>query len=369
MLKTIFIILISLHGLIHSVGFVKAFNVAVVDNLLTPISRPIGMLWLVSGLGFILTAILLITSKNWWGFVAVPILLLSQIILILSWSDAKFGTLPNLIILIVAITNIGLFLIQNRFETIVRNDLAHNNSLSTELLTEDDIAHLPIPIQNYIRYTKSVGQPKVKSVRAVFIGGIRGSLKEPYMQIRSLQYNFYQTPSRYFYMTANKMGLPATGLHLYNNQTATFEVMLLNWLPIISAKGEKMNQAETVTLFNDMCFIAPATLIDDRISWELIDNLTVKATYTNGDISISAALYFNESGEMVNFISSDRFETDGKKYLSYPWKTPVSQYKEINGYLLPSKAKLIYEKPDGDFTYGELEFKDVRYNLNSFLHL
>lgn len=163
------------------------------------------------------------------------------------------------------------------------------------------------------------------------------------------------------------MGLPATGLHLYQDKTATFEVKLLNWLPVVSARGEKMNQAETVTLINDMCFIAPATLIDKRIAWEQIDELSVKAVYANGDISVSAILYFNEKGELINFISPDRFETDGKKYQSYPWKTPVSEYKERNGYVLPSKAKLIYEKSDGDFTYGELEYKEVKYNVEQMV--
>jgi hypothetical protein len=164
-------------------------------------------------------------------------------------------------------------------------------------------------------------------------------------------------------MSASKMGLPATGLHLYQNETATFEVKLLNWFKVVDAAGDKMNQAETVTLLNDMCFIAPSTLIDDRIKWEVIDDKKVKAMYQNGSISVSAVLYFNDKGELVNFISNDRYDTDGKKYESYPWATPVDNYRMMNGYLLPGKAKLIYQRPDGDFTYGELEFKNVKYNL------
>jgi len=159
------------------------------------------------------------------------------------------------------------------------------------------------------------------------------------------------------------MGLPATGLHLYQNENATFIVKLLNWFKVVDAKGEKMNQAETVTLLNDMCFIAPATLIDLRITWKTINDSTVKAAFKNGSISISAMLYFNEKGELVNFISNNRYDTDGKKYDNYPWATPVEDYRMANGYLLPSKAKLIYQKPGGDFTYGELEYKSVRYNL------
>jgi len=73
--------------------------------------------------------------------------------------------------------------------------------------------------------------------------------------------------------------LPAIGLHIYKNETATFRVKMLNLFKVVDAKGDKMNQAETVTLFNDMCFIAPATLIGKKISWEVLNETTVKGVY------------------------------------------------------------------------------------------
>lgn len=366
MQKIIFTIFILIHGVIHMLGFVKAFNIAKVEQLLLPISRPVGVLWLVTAAGFAFSAILFTGGKSWWGFVAIPAVALSQILIFLSWSDAKFGTIPNLIILFAAVVSIGSFMLQNRFQATVKADLAVNNLSAREILTEADIARLPAPVQKYLRYTKSVGQPKVSNFRAEFTGGMRGKPEQEYMKLHSVQYNFYHKPSRYFFMTASQMGLPATGLHIYQNETATFDVKLLNVYPVVAAKGEKLNQAETVTLLNDMCFIAPAALIDERITWQTLDNLSARAVFKNGGYEISATLFFNDKGELVNFISNDRYETDGKKYENYPWETPVSDYREMNGYLLPSKAKLVYKKPGGDFTYGELEYKDVQYNVTEF---
>lgn len=186
------------------------------------------------------------------------------------------------------------------------------------------------------------------------------------MKIHSVQYNFYKCFSRYFFLQATKVGMPATGLHAYKQQRAAFNVKMLNWIEVVDAKGEKLDQAETVTVLNDMCFIAPATLIDRRIDWEIIDDTTVKAKFSNGRISVSALLYFNKNGELRNFRSEDRYDTDGIRYDNYPWKTPVEDYRLKNGYMLPSREKLIYEKPEGDFTYGELEYKKVEYNLPDF---
>lgn len=358
-----FIILVLLHALIHLIGFVKAFNPGQVTALTMPVSKPAGVAWLVVTLLFIVFGMLFWTGNKYAWLIGMAAVLTSQVLIITVWKDAKFGTIPNVVILLVAVVSLGGFLLREKFKGHVENDFSMNNNLSTEILTENDITHLPPIVQSYLRYTKSVGQPRIKNFRAAFTGRMRSNPSDDFMQLQSVQYNFYSQPSRYFFMTAGKLGLPATGVHIYQNQTATFEVKMLNWFAVVDAKGDKMNQSETVTLLNDMCCIAPGTLIDDRLKWENINDTTARVTLTNGDISVSAELYFSKNGALQNFISKDRYHTDGKIYENYPWATPLSDYRMLNGYLLPGKAKLIYQRPDGDFTYGELEFKSVRFNL------
>jgi hypothetical protein len=362
-MRIIFAVIIILHGLVHLLGWVKGFGLKDVKELSMPISKTMGIMWLIAAVLILMYVVLfLINARYAWligGFVAV----FSQILIMFFWKDARFGSIPNLLIVLVSFIGYGAFLLRSEFERSVTNDFAANNSLNTDILTSEDIAHLPPIVQKYLYYTRSVGQPKVKNFRAEFTGGMRGKPDEKYMQLHSVQYNFYQKPSRYFFMQATKAGLPASGLHVYQNGKATFQVKLLNWLNVVDAKGEKLDKAETVTLFNDMCCMAPATLIDPNITWETIRDTEVKATFTNGDITVSAVLYFNDTGQLVNFISHDRYETDGKTYKNYPWTTPLENYQLINGYMLPGKAKLIYQKPEGDFTYGELEYKSLAYNL------
>lgn len=244
--------------------------------------------------------------------------------------------------------------------------LAHSSASKGELLTEEDIQQLPVIVQKYVRYTGSVGKPKIHNYRVEFKGGIRGKPDEAFMPLTSVQYNFVDPPARLFYIEAKKMGIPAFGLHLYQDQHATFRIRVAGLVEVVNARGDKMDQGETVTLFNDMCVMAPATLISKNIQWETVDSLTVHARYTNGPITIGATLFFRESGELINFISNDRYETDGKAYHNYPWKTPISEYREINGYRLPSKAKLVYQYPGEDFCYGEFELVDIAYNAEKF---
>lgn len=362
-MRILFLIIVLIHGLIHLMGFAKAFHLSEIQQLKLPISKPVGILWLAATVFFLVFIILYYLNSRYDWFIGVLAVLISQILIFVFWEDAKYGSLANLLIVLVCFINFGEYFLYREFTNNVKNDFATNNSKLNELVIEADIAHLPILVQKYLRYTKAVGQPKVYNFRAEFTGGIRTEPDSKFMEFKSVQYNFYKNPSRYFYLAASQMGFPIKALHYYQNETATFRVKLLNWLTMVDAKGDELNQAETVTLLNDMCFIAPPTLIDKRITWKVIDENSVQASFTNGNQTVSATLYFNKKGELVNFMSKDRPATDGKAYENAPWITPVQDYKMINGYLLPGRADLIYQKPDGDFKYGELEFKNVAYNL------
>jgi hypothetical protein len=240
--------------------------------------------------------------------------------------------------------------------------LARTSKLLPELVTESDLEHLPLVVQKYLKHVGVVGREKVYNMRVVLEGKIRSNPEDGWMNLTSEQYNFFDIPTRVFYIKAAKAGIPALGLHLYKNEKATFTVQLLGLIKLIDAKGDKLDQAETVTVFNDMCLLAPATLISNNIQWTEIDTLTAEAKFTNGNITIGARLHFNEAGELINFVSNDRYETDGKKYINNPWLTPVKKYNQINGYNLCSEVSTDYQRKDTTFSYGEFRIKEIEYN-------
>ncbi len=275
--------------------------------------------------------------------------------------------MPVVVLLSAVILSIAVWFSQSMkrtYENTVLSELRRIHTVNPAPLTEQDISGLPEIVKKYIRFTGSIGKPKVINFRTEFSGGIRSNPIEEYMTLRSVQYNFLDDDyERFFYISAKKAGIPAIGLHIYQNAQATFKIKILGLFQVVNAFGQKMNQGESVTVLNDICVMAPGSLIDRRISWETIDSTTVKAVFTNKGITVSAVLYFTNDGKLVNFISNDRYETNGKEYNNYPWETPVLEYKEFNCYHLPSKAKLIYKRNDGDFCYGEFNLVSVEYNV------
>lgn len=88
------------HGLIHLLGFVKAYNLASVEQLTEDISKTAGMFWLLVCILFLVTVFLYFTQNDIWWMVGTATVIISQLLIILSWSDAKYGTIANIIIVI-----------------------------------------------------------------------------------------------------------------------------------------------------------------------------------------------------------------------------------------------------------------------------
>jgi hypothetical protein len=358
-MKVIFVLILTIHGLIHAIGFAKAFKYGKIAQITQDISQPLGMVWLVTGLLFIAVTLLFLLGKSEWSLLGIVAAIASQILIFTVWQDAKFGTIPNLIILVVAILSLGTTNFENGFHQDVRENLARTNRLPTELLTEADLKPLPDSVQRYLRYANVINKPKVKSTRIVFEGKMRDKGKD-YFPFTSEQYNFFDEPTRLFFMKGKMFGLTVPGYHRYSDAKAMMDIRLFGLFPIVQQSGEMMDKAETVTLFNDMCLMAPATLIDQRIQWRESDRNSAQATFTNRGITITATLYFNEQGQLINFKSDDRTAIADMK--QYPFSTPISDYQNLNGINIMSCGEAVWGYPDGNFTYGKFRLKEIKYN-------
>jgi hypothetical protein len=365
-MKIIFALLVTMHGLIHSIGFAKAFGYGKVTQLTKEISKPLGIIWLATGLVLIIVVILFLLKKDGWSLLGVIAAIVSQVLILIVWQDAKFGTIPNLIIIAVAILSLGITNFENTFHQDVRENITRTNRLSTELLTKSDLLPLPESVQRYLRYVDVINKPKVKNVRIVFEGTMRDKGKD-FFPFRSEQYNFFDNPTRLFFMKGQMFGLTVPGYHKYSDAKATMDIRLFGLFPIVQQSGKIMDKTETVTLFNDMCLMAPATLIDKRIQWQEIDRNSARAIFTNQGITISAILYFNDRGQLINFRSDDRTAiTDMKQY---PFFTPVTDYQNINGINIMKYGEAVWGYPDGNFTYGKFALKDIEYNFDRLNHI
>lgn len=358
-----FSILVIMHGMIHAFGFIKAFGIFDLQQLTLDITRPLGILWLSACIMLVMAAVMFaFKNVNWMWFGLLGILI-SQTLIIYFWPAAKYGTVANVIILIAVIIQFATSGYYLRYQNDVKSDLQQKAYFENSALTETDISQLPDPVRKYIRYSGSVGKPKVNNFKVEFTGNIRKDEQSDWMPFTSQQYNFMHTPTRLFFTKAVMKNLPVAGYHAFKAGHAFMDIRLLSLFKVQFQDGPEMDLSETVTFFNDMCCLAPATLIDKRIAWLMVEGNKVKASFTNNQITVSAWLHFNDEGALINFISHDRYSADAGKQL--PWATPLSDYQQINGYKLMRNAETIYRYPDRDLCYGTFKLVRVKYNCLS----
>ena len=365
-MKYILIALLVIHGLIHLLGFAKAFGLAQPPQLQAAISRPMGILWLAAALLLIVSAGMGFLAGQWWWVPAAFGVVVSQVLIFTAWNDAKAGTIANIILLfpiVVAALGAAPWSFRSTYNREVATGL-REHSQQPRLLTEADTAHLPPVVQRYLAFVGAMDKPQVLNYRLRFSGALRNGPENKWMPMTAYQQSFVNPPARLFLIESSMFGIPFNAFHRYVGPEATFRVRLASLLTVVDAHGAEMNKSETVTLLNDMFILAPATLIDRNILWEELDPLTVRATWTNAGNTISAVVSFDNSGALVNFVSDDRSRTlDGKTYEQLRWSTPVGDWREFDGRKLPVKGEAIWTLPGGEFAYGRFELLEVQYNV------
>jgi hypothetical protein len=358
-------VLLILHGLIHLLGAAKAFGWAELPQLTQPIPPAAGVLWLVSALLFLATAAALFLWPRGWWLVGAIAVVVSLSVIVPSWSDAKFGALANAVVVVGVVfgfLSYGPFSLRAEYERDVASRVLPSGDAT--LVSEADLAHLPAVVQRYLRVAGVVGQPRVHNFRVRMHGRIRSGREARWMSLRAEQYNVVRPAARMFYMTASMFGIPAQGYHRYTDTSASMRVKAAALVPVANASGREMTQSETVTLFNDMCVMAPATMIDPAIEWEPRDAHTVMARFTNAGHTIRAELSFADSGELANFTSDDRYAMAGDATPRLlRWSTPMTSSRRYGAIQLSSRGEGRWQDPAGEYAYIELTIDDVQYNV------
>ena len=86
-MKVLFMIILIIHGLIHLLGFLKAFLLAELNEITNPVSKSSGLLWLLTSLILVSAGTMLFLKNPIWWLIAIIGVLLSQILIIVFWND------------------------------------------------------------------------------------------------------------------------------------------------------------------------------------------------------------------------------------------------------------------------------------------
>ncbi|MCK9450388.1 MAG: hypothetical protein M0Q90_01750 [Bacteroidales bacterium] len=362
-MKYIFALIIFFHGAIHILGFVKAFNLAPIQQLTMPVSKISGSFWLLASILFILSGIAYLIKWPWWSILAMLAVTLSLVLTIAVWNDAKFAIIPNLIILFVA----GIALSQLIFEKKIADEItqiyAPSAGVETSKVTPEQLAELPVPVAKWLKVSGLVGKEKIHSV------WLKQKAK---MKMKPEQENWNDAIAEQVFSIQNpafvwKVNLNMTpfiniaGRDKFVDGKGEMQIKLFSLLNIVNEKGIKMNEGSLQRFLGEIVWF-PSAALSPFISWESIDSNTAKATMEYKGTKGSGTFYFNEKGDFVRY-SALRFKGNEADAKRYEWIIDVSEHAVVNEVKIPVKMTATWKLDEGDWTWLDLEITDIKYNL------
>jgi hypothetical protein len=364
--------IVAVHGLIHLLGAVKGFGWADVDTLTEPIGTLGAVGWLAAAVLVVTAACLFAASRRWWWLVGAAGAVVSQIMIIGAWRDAKAGTAANVVLgvsVLHGFASQGPFGFRSEYRRLTAGTLAAvaaSQPDGSNAVTESDLGGLPAPLAAYVAWSGAVGQPHVGGFRARISGRIRSGPDKPWMPFTGEQVNTYlPEPSRVFFMDATMFGLPVDVLHAYVGDAAQMRVRLCSIGSMISSAGAEVTRAETVTLLNDLCVMAPAALVDAPVRWTALDDHHVRAEFTNAGHTVTAELEFNDRHELVDFVSDDRLRAsaNGQTFTRQRWSTPLREHRDVGSRRVAVLGLCRWHgaQPEHSFDYLEFHVDDITY--------
>lgn len=264
---------------------------------------------------------------------------------LLAWFRVSYSPLKNIF--------------RERVEQEKQKTAAVNGVFSSE-----DFSQFPVVIQRYMAHCGYVGAPKMSHMRMDY-GKVNFKMNRSSqaMRVEYVQYNFASYPSRLALIDASIFGIPFEGMDYYYEGHGGMKGVLAKLIPLFDQQGEEMNRSCLVTYLAE-CLFMPMALIENDITFEAIDDQTVKASITYGGETVSGIFVFNEHDEMIAFTTNDRSVTNEDGSLEQiPWTACCGNYRETeDGLKQPTTFQAIWHYSDGDFVYFDGVIDKIAYD-------
>ncbi|MCK4699586.1 MAG: hypothetical protein KAT38_04615, partial [Bacteroidales bacterium] len=316
-MKYIFLALIFLHGAIHTFGFVKAFNLWQIEQLNVDISKISGLIWLIVFLLFVVTGIALLAKAQWWYWLAIVTVIISTILIISVWKDTKYGTIPNIFILLVALFSLLSCAFNKKVTNEISTIMKQADTTKISVITKEQLNDLPYPVAKWLKVSGMIGKEKINTIW--LSQKVRMKMKpgqKDWNEAVAEQYFSVENPA---FIWKVKMNMPPfikiTGRDKFVDGKGEMLIKMFSLLNIVNEKGEKMDEGTLQRFLGEIVWF-PSAALSQYITWEAIDSLSAKATMNYKGTTGSGTFYFNEQGDFVKF-SALRYkgnEADAQRY-------------------------------------------------------
>ncbi len=225
-----------------------------------------------------------------------------------------------------------------------------------EIVTEARLAQLPVPVQRHLRQAGVVGQKIPSLVRIAQKGRMRSSPDSGWIDFEAAEIYSTNPPALVWRADFPSRAFPVLfGRDHYLDGDGRITMKMLGTFPVADSGGGVLNAAAQMRYLNEMMWF-PAALAGRNLDWTPVDDNSADVTFADRGTSVSARLFFNAEGGLVNF-STERFDTNSNALQT--WETPIGSYGSLAGMNLPIAGQGVWQYESGPFAYIELKVTGI----------
>jgi hypothetical protein len=353
--------------MIHLMGFAREWNLGPEGrfsektiHLSENASRFVGVVWLITCMLLLVSTFGYYSRKDWFWVSGITGVIISQTLIILYWPDAKWGTIVNVIFLVVIIFAVGRI----TFNTMVRkevNNLISSSSHDASIISAEEVSLLPGIIQKWLRKSNAIGRPMPASVHIKQNGFMRTTTESEWMSFDAEQYFTIDPPGFVWNATihADKI-IDIVGCDKYENGKGNMLIKAVSLIPLGNSSGKEIDQGSMIRYMAEIIWF-PYAAVSDYLDWEEIDSTHARVTMRYNDITASGIYTFNKDGLPIGFEAQRYGEFNGK-FSKEIWSVATTSYRDFESIPIGTASEVTWKLKDRDFMWLKLIITDIEYH-------
>jgi len=369
MIRYIVAAALTLHGLIHAFGLIKAFQLAqlpitsVAFAWFSPVwTKPLGLLWLLAGAGFVASATLLLRHRlSWWipGSVA---LVLSQLLIVLAWRDAHAGSWVNLLLLLPLASGAAHAAFERETRRGVTALGANLPAGAGAPVRSEELERLPPPVRRWLTTAGVIGRSRPRSVWLQQSARMRTTPDGAWMPCAAEQRFRIDRPGFIWSVRTSMLGgvVPIDGRDSYLGGHGHMLIKPLSFLKIVDAADSHIDQGTLLRFLGELVWF-PSAALEPYIHWSELDGQSARATMTYEGTTASATFQFADDGRVTQ-VSAERYMSSESGAQLKPWTIPFREWKSLDGIVIPVEGEVIWQLESGRFPYYDFTVEALHYD-------
>ena len=261
-----------------------------------------------------------------------------------------------------------VLIIRRRFRSLVRGDIARLLSGAVPEVGPVQFAareqDLPEPVRQHLRYAIPTGAPAIRTVRMRHTGEMRLKPGARWFPVTGEQYFSAGAPG--FVWNGIMRLAPLLSVNARDCLLAGHGNMLVKFgaaIPMADARGPQIDQASRLRWLAELTWF-PYGFVSEAVQWEAIDERSARATLLKDGPPVSAIFEIDDEGRFVR-ISANRYrDLGGGKQELTPWTGSYGEYRQFDGFRVPSSIEVAWQLDAGEFTCIRFRITDIEFCNN-----